>query len=663
MTQKNNFFLPWGVVVSVQAVLFFCTGLLWLLCSGTIPGLSQVQWISLVRNSAAPFITLTLAICFCSTAFILHTRFGTTSFRTRLGYHSLFTLYTSTLIPLGYYAKTGAFFFENWAWIATVWILCSSLVLLLFLHPATQEYCSRRIHAPKQWRFTLLNTNYVYCIALATFLLCLTFNLTLFSGMPHIVDSQSQWFQASVFLHGSLAASLPAASEFFEHVFLLSVEDRWFSIYPPGYALLLSLGMWIGVPGLINALLTTASGILLYRITRNRFNEATARWAISLWMISPFVLFMGAGFMNHTANAFWFLLTILCMQQLQRHPWYAPLGGIAVGMGMITRPFSTLALSFCLPLWITWTRGIPRRKLVSSIILFSLGALLPILFFLHYNLETTGNAFLSGYQMYFGGTPVGFGERPWGSEPLAHGIANTVTHSPIRGAINTWNNFTLLQYHLLGWPTGSLLCVFLLFLPGMHMGRNEMVVLLSALTLPLAYFFYFFQDDCFGPRFYFETAPFWIMLIARCLSRLPQAMTGWYGNAHQTNQAIVLFFVTLLTIISLFTVWMERIAVYGDSYWGTISELRTLVHETITTNDSVIFVEDYRDFQTLFTMNDPTLTRGPVIARDMGVQNQSLMEHYPGWEAWRLTFVDNEQEGIRGNILVRLSSPDTIPNP
>ena len=69
---------------------------------------------------------------------------------------------------------------------------------------------------------------------------------------PHIEDEAAYDFQARIFASGHLFAPAPASPEFFPSSWMMLHGGRWFSVFPPGWPLLLAIGMKVG-PAAVDA--------------------------------------------------------------------------------------------------------------------------------------------------------------------------------------------------------------------------------------------------------------------------------------------------------------------------------------------------------------------------------------------------------------------------
>jgi len=151
----------------------------------------------------------------------------------------------------------------------------------------------------------------------------------------------------------------------------------------------------------------------------------------------------------------------------------------------------------------------------------------------------------------------------------------------------------------------------------------------------LAYFFYFFQDFCYGPRFYFECIPFLILLSARGVEEWMSRLECSFGFSPLLIQGWVYPLLVLFFLAAFGTVWVERYQDTSNAYWGTQDGVAEMVKQKVKEKNAVIFVEDEYDFAGLFSFLEPSLDRGWIAAHDYGPrENMKLLKNYPQWPVY-----------------------------
>ena len=207
---------------------------------------------------------------------------------------------------------------------------------------------------------------------------------------PQIDDEFSYVLQAKIFANGHWTAPRPPIPDFFQEPHVL-VTPAVASKYPPGHALLLSLGAAVNFLPLVPLALTGWTAALLFALAKRIENVWVALLAWLIWISTPLVLrFQPSYFSELTSgaallSAWWCLLR---WRETGRRSWLFLLA-FAIGWGAITRPLTMLALA--VPIGVVVLQGaIRRRRLVelalSIAIALSVLAILPF-----WSVNTTGS--------------------------------------------------------------------------------------------------------------------------------------------------------------------------------------------------------------------------------------------------------------------------------
>ncbi|MBI1389472.1 MAG: hypothetical protein GC154_13595 [bacterium] len=564
-----------------------------------------------------------------------------------------FLLLFLTTLPLGNRYKYHALFYENWMWLCAAWIPALGLLVCLCAwalqsRGAALQRLGERLERAWGWMLSAetqrADRALLAGLCVIAFSAPLVFNQVLLGGIPHIHDSISQYFQAKIFARGHLYAPAPAHPEFFERVYIMMDQGRWYSIFPPGFALLLSIGIRMGAPALVNPLLTAFAVPLIFalalRVTRS---AAIARAAAALFTLSPFSMMMGAGYMNHPACLVWSTLFFLAYlsafeaNNARRMTALAAAAGFCFGMATLTRPVTALAFLIVALVWwaLQWRGGWRNRALCLAA--FIAGGLPCGAFQFYYNHATTGSALLSPYQEQYNDIPLGFGETGWGPEDVLPGKPNVVHHTVLQGLSNSLCNLNGLNYWLFGWPIPSLTLAAALFLPGMRRTRFDWFCLAAALSQSASYSLFFYQDYCFGPRFLYETMPFWLILSARGASETISLVSGSGAARRSAVRALSAIALAFCFVMAFSTTWVERLADLDDEYWGAREQAYQTLKNGLHEKNALVFVEYDYDYYAVFPLLDPWLKSGWIVALDFSPdRNQALIREYPGWPVYYL---------------------------
>ncbi len=495
-------------------------------------------------------------------------------------------------------------------------------------------------------------------IAAAATAVAACLSAVVFGRIPHVQDSIAQLFQARIFASGRLWAPAPALPQFFEYTHMIIRDGRWYSQYPPGHALLLVPGVWLGAPWLINPLLGGITLFGVYALGRELFDRATARLAALLGLLSPFLLLMSAEFMSHAASLCALTYYLLFYARTIRSHRIADglLAGACLGLAVLIRPYS--ALGMALPTAIHGALALRRDRpgLAKPILALALCSAGAVVLLLLYNWATTGSPTRFGYEVLYGKSHgLGFGRGTWGPP-----------HTLARGLHNATDTLAALSGRLFEWPVTSLWPIVLgLLLPatGLALRRRWWLAAFPA-SLLAVHVFYWYHDLCFGPRFIYEAlAP--LLLLAACglIAGVARVRDGWPAIRRHASLAWLapLGLVAVLSICGGVTRWPRMFTApsgvaalppesplrqgsyfryFGREFWGVSPYLGELVRARVR-QPAIVFTRfrepdaevlpiRYLTFGSAFAHERPLLARARVIfARDLGARNAELMRQFP----------------------------------
>jgi hypothetical protein len=467
--------------------------------------------------------------------------------------------------------------------------------------------------------FLLLWTLWVFVIAnLLSF--------AVFEHIPHVQDEIAQFLQAKIFARGNLTAPLPPIKDFFQYFYdNMIFANRWYSQYQPGHPVLLMLGMLLNIPWIINPLIAALSVPLLYKCAFHYYGENEARLSVVLFCVSPFVLFMSASYMNHVSSLLFLLLFLYGLYKSTKcnSRVYAFVAGLALGMLVNIRVGEACALGFLFGA-VFFIHSLKGKK-YYSLMVFSGTLLCMVMILLEYNYATNGNPFLFGYQVRWGNEhSLGFVNKPLMQAPV---------HTPLRGVIHTLSNFIALNQNLFEWPFPSLLPIVIYLIPFIFKkDRRDYLLLCGLLTAPVFYFFYFYQDLCLGPRFYYISLPFILPLTARAIVQIIKGIASVRGCSEKyLKHAFIALFSLAIVFSCIFRI-PKLYSYYSDSFWKVDNKLMHKVRE-LKIEHAVIFQRSYDpngdDLGSGFLYNSPWLDSSIIFARDLGERNAELIPFFP----------------------------------
>lgn len=381
-------------------------------------------------------------------------------------------------------------------------LLAAIVLLYLLLSPLP------RLRVPAQAR-SLGRLLMPWGVLAVSFAFVTYITLEKYNALPHIYDSESIFLQSKILATGRLFLPPPPSNGLFDYPFMVLKDGRYFSQYAPGTAMTLAVFRvaladlaWLSGP-----LLSVATLAGIVALARRMYDWRVAALALVLAAFSPFYNFMAGTMMTHPYSLFYltFFLLFLVRYYQSGSARAAVVSGALLGAAIITRESS--AAFFAGPwLLFLWGAGLWRRRRQALVPLlgFALATLAVGSIYLWYNWQLTGQPLLTPRAVFDAKDRYGFG--PWGW----HGI-----HTLAAGLVNTDEQVTSLLIHLFGWPFYLTLAPAIIpFISG-RCKRWDVLNAVVALAFILGYAGYFYHGIVYGPRYYYEALPFFIMLTAR----------------------------------------------------------------------------------------------------------------------------------------------------
>ncbi len=459
---------------------------------------------------------------------------------------------------------------------------------------------------------------------------------TAFDRVPHVEDEVAYLFQARTFAGGALWGTAPpeGARAGLEYYLLDIRGDRWFGVPAPGWSIVLTAGVLVGLPWLVNPVLTGLSVLLAHGIVGRTVSRERADLVALLMATSPWVLATGASLMTHSTTLFMTLLAWWCLVRAgrgstRRDVILALVAGLALGWAFVTRPLDGLIVGGLTGLWLL--RRLPAG--IGQVAACAVGGILAGSVFLLINQAMTGDLLLTPQADYLArlwpdtanaygfGDHVGPPEKSWGALDIWTG------HSPAEAVLNVLNGFAALNLELLGWTFGSLVPIWVLLLWRHRLCGLDRAMLVVLLAIVGALFFYWFTGTFYiGPRYWHVTLlPFLVLSAAgieEIIHRLPERYRGRFGN--------MILLLCATSLIS-FLPWRGVTKYHGyDRYTGDIR--RQAAKEGW--GHALIIVSTQGNIGAAFYLNDPFLSSGrPVFVQDLGPDgNAATIAAFPDRE-------------------------------
>jgi hypothetical protein len=342
---------------------------------------------------------------------------------------------------------------------------------------------------------------------------------------PNSGDEYCYLYQARTFLAGRLSNPPHPLQPFFETTNIIERDGHVFSVFPPGWPLLIAAALRLGLPAwTLNPLLSAGLFVLTFRLAqRVSGDHATAALASMTLAASSYFLMTGASYFSHTACAFFIVGAMLAMLRMSEGSAAgAVLAGLLAGFAMITRYYTPILC--LLPLTLVLWR---ERRWRTEYVWAAVGALPPLVFLLVYNHALTGSALLLSKVGVARYDRIWFARGAWhrGAEIMLLHLADLMYWTP--AALGVAYVAGLRAGRLksrLGAVGAGFACLVIGLYPYINRGGNQ-----------------------YGPRFYFDGFPLLVVMAAAVLFG-----TTRYGDRPRGARRLVyLFFASVLVSVPL----------------------------------------------------------------------------------------------------------------
>jgi hypothetical protein len=528
-------------------------------------------------------------------------------------------------------------------WMVTYLAIASTTLLLLLAvgYPVLVRFLILPRQAVRFLLYRLKPAAFLLIVSVTVLALTNLISWLVFQHIPHVQDTIDQVFQARIFASGRI--TLPARFDdyFFSFIYVINDGVRVYTEYPFGHPLLLALGSLIHAEWLVNPLLGSAEIFVLYFLGKEVYDDTTGRIAAMLGVASPFLLFMSSEYVNHVSALLFlslfllfFLRTIRPLRGAQARSSLADplLAGLSLAMALNIRPLSALAVSFPVAGYGIYLLLRSRGKTLPAFLLLLVPVLLGLGAFGLYNYLTTGDPLLPGYKAF---GMLEYNHAQWGLGFGTRGFDAWGAHTPLAGLLQTGENLNALNLYLFESPLPGLLLVLLLFLTTARK-PEDWLLLASFAALPVLYFFYWFQDLWFGPRFLFEGLAPILLLGARGLVEFPRFVGRAADTDAEARTRNVVAIAAVLSLAVSVTVGLPRLLLKYAYNYGEYQRIRAKVAEG-SINNAVVFLGPPRAFYYGAAFLDNALDlAGPVVyAVDRGAENYLLIRRFPGRAYYR----------------------------
>src|SRR5512140_184430 len=180
-----------------------------------------------------------------------------------------------------------------------------------------------------------------------------------FEGLPHVEDEMAYAWQAEVYAHDQLTAPSPPDLDQMYVPFVVNHNGQRAAKYPPGWPVMLSFGIRVGLRPWVNPLLAGLAIWLIYRLGSKIFSRPIALLGSFLTLTSPFFLVLSGSLHSSTFSFVLSLVFILAWVDTfnlaphngneSNHPapmWLTTLlAGLSLGILALTRPLTAAGVA------------------------------------------------------------------------------------------------------------------------------------------------------------------------------------------------------------------------------------------------------------------------------------------------------------------------------
>ncbi|MGI6456788.1 MAG: ArnT family glycosyltransferase [bacterium] len=498
--------------------------------------------------------------------------------------------------------------------------------------PPHSETDSFSLHRQDLTRLLLLS------LALLTVILIL--QQVVLHDFPNSADEFAYLYQAHTFAEGRLANPAHEFQEFLSPFYILTSQEKVFSLFPPGFPVLLALGVITGIPALVNPLVGVAIIWTLFYLTFLWRGRRFAWITVLLLIGSPMFVFNCASYFAHPVCLLMLILALLFMTLALQNVNFIYLfaAGFCTAFAFITRELTTVALGTLPLLWFLWYSSSRVKSLAGMI----LGMLPLLIFYLGYNQHLTGNwlmppRFLQESELY------GFGEQVI----KVFDYVEVKKFGPAEALSNTAANLIrLMVWTIPGLPLAALYALWKY--------RSYSLVLAAGASVGLLVVAYFFYPSAggnqYGARFYFEALGGLCFLGALAVDRILQQETvaGKWGT---------------LILILIWTAVLVLFVNFANFFYNQIEQRIRIFEYTKHLKNAVVFVGAPSGDMTQGDLirNLPDWEQADVIfAWHLGARNQLLMQALPQREFYIFYKMhENERYSVK-RIIHRLGEQTSI---
>jgi hypothetical protein len=430
---------------------------------------------------------------------------------------------------------------------------------------------------------------------LACFGAGLALNIAAFQNCKITPDENTYLNQARIFAKGKLYAEAPPVPEFFEEPYLAHKDGRLFSIYQPGWSLLLAPGVLLGIERAIPPLTATLTLLAIFFLARRLYGNGVARAAVLIMLFSPYFLFHAATYYSHIAGLLWislFALAFVAAREQKKDGYYF-IAGLCLAAGFLTRYFD-LFFGFPFGLLLVWDIRRRRERAWKNVFLFVSPLLAAAGIAIVYQWALTGDPLLAAHEIYIEQARYIYVLSQLENPFQLYGFSLDYTPSTaIARVLRRWWSLNFWVF-----PAAIFFVVPVILRPK----RWDIVFLSGFLCHTLAYMPYFPPGGWqYGPRYYLPIFGCLALVIARGMEEVFRYFRDRWG-VHRIDRALAYWLCFCLVFNVSSTLLMGagmRLATRG-----ALDQYRLLEQEGI--RSGIVLIKMHPDFYAHASHKDQT---------------------------------------------------------
>lgn len=459
-------------------------------------------------------------------------------------------------------------------------------------------------------------------LCMASFLVATAVAWGVFEAVPHLEDEHANYFQAKVFAAGRLTNPAPPVPEAFYVPFAVIQDGRKFSKYPPGYALVLALGMLVRQPWLVNSLLAAVGIYATYLLARDLYDQDTGLLAAALGVVSPTYIMLSGTLLSNISSLAALALFAWAFSRTRRESeacrsLFALAAGGLIGWAFISRPWSSVASG--LPFAVLASSDVIRRPRQAFPVYAWMAAAFCFIAILlpAYTYAATGSPFTNLYRLWWPYDSVGFGPH-----------TGRNGHTFQKAVINFRVDFPIFNQTALGWPvwfgiplTWLVASLAIALPPRRHQDWMLLAPPVALIVAHLAYWAH--SGGLYGVRYYSEALPFIWIVASRGLLKL--------GTWTITRRAVQI----ILPGCMIWGIACQTAPRFQDGrglYGITRADSNLIINAGLKNALVIVDAPAWTDYGSLSWLNQIDLLDGEIIfARDRGPEaNARLVRQFSG---------------------------------